>query len=341
MKTHTLLLSLCLINMSFPAYGSSDTCSSFELKSAKQLNRVYQKDEFYIFYSDKQKSRDRIQNLNDTNNNAIPDYIEDIAIQAVASRDIFKLAGFRHPLKSPRYKNVKAIAIYVHELKGNGLAYENSSRAPSATNLKNNLCFISISISNQLKDFPGNYWTTITHELFHLYQYSYAQFKNAWYLESMANWAERALRRDITPQTTQLRALPQNALQVNEQFFNKNYNHMWRRLFFKQQKDAFLVPDELLKRTYIDGSLVFKDNVWYGTKFAKHFLTDLENSSIKISNEKKWNPYQWKESDQKLKQWNCTIFKTYQNNLKEFDKKDNEIKSLNEISSKSINDFCS
>jgi len=71
--------------MSFPAYGSSDTCSSFELISAKQLNRIYQKDEFYIFYSDKQKSRDRIQNLNDTNNNAVPDYIEDIAIQAVAS----------------------------------------------------------------------------------------------------------------------------------------------------------------------------------------------------------------------------------------------------------------
>ena len=308
-------LTILALTISSYSFATQDVCAINKTKWSTNFNKVYQLDEFYVYYSDQPDNPNTPIDTKDLNKNKVPDYIENIAIQAQASRDAFSLAGFRHPLKSPRYQNTKAIAIFVQKLSGNGLAYEVPVKHSLIPAIKDMPCSLPMSISNSIPDFPGSYWTTVAHELFHLYQYGYSQFKNKWYLESMANWAERALRVDINTQTKKLDPLPQNAAQLQEQIFGHEYNSMWRRLFYIDQKDVLKLPAQLTSKKYINGEAVFKDQVWYGTGFALKFLQDLELSSNTMSKELKWPTYEWKESDQKLNKWNCTIFQIYQKNL--------------------------
>ncbi len=282
----------------------------------QQFNQVYQADEFYIYYTNRTNSKDRVPQQ-DINKNNIPDYVEDVARQAQASRDMFEVAKLQHPLHSPRYKNkAQAIAVFIKDMKGNGVAYEVVSRHPSVSTQTPMPCSLVINISNRLTDFPGNYWTTVTHELFHLYQYGYSQFKNSWYLESLANWSERALRIDINQQTKNLKALPQNVKALEQEIFKASYNPLWRRYFYIQPNDVLNVPKQLQLKTYIDGSPIFKDHVWYGTRFVKNFLVDLSAASYQISEQYQWPKYNWKEADQRRTEFNCTIFTVYQKQLK-------------------------
>ena len=340
MKKFTLS-SLTILALTASSYvAANDECAINRTQWSTGFNKVYQLDEFYVYYSDQPDNPNTPIDTQDLNQNKVPDYIENIAIQAQASRDAFSLAGFRHPLKSPRYQNVKAIAIFVQKLSGNGLAYEMPVKHSLIPAIKNMPCSLPISISNSLPDFPGSYWTTVTHELFHLYQYSYSQFKNKWYLESMANWAERALRVDINAQTKKLAPLPQNTAQLQEQLFNQAYNPMWRRLFYIDQNDVLELPAQLTSRKYINGDAVFKDQVWYGTRFALNFLQDLELSSNTMSKELKWPTYGWKESDQKLNKWNCTIFQIYQKNLQAMPVDLKETAAMRKLSQRELNSLC-
>lgn len=341
MKINTLPFILSFVlGASTYAYTATADCAVNAAQWSSSFNKVYQIDEFYIYYSDQPNSPHELKDRKDLNDNNVPDYIENIGIQAQATRDAFHLAGFRHPFNSPRYKNARAIAIFVQTLSGNGLAYENSVKHTHIPAIKKMPCSLSITISNNLPNYPANYWTTVTHELFHLYQYSYNQFKSKWYLESMANWSERALRVDINEQTLKLEALPQDLWQLQTQIFNKNYNAMWRRLFYLHKKDMLKIPQSLMTRKYIDGSAIFKDDVWYGTAFALKFLQDLEKASDAITKYRKWPAYNWRESDQKRTEWNCTIFEIYQKNLQTIPTDIQEIKFLTKISRRKLQPLC-
>ena len=301
-------------------------CRSHNLNHAQHFNQMYKKDEFYIFYSTLSASPHRLKTLKDLNNNKIPDYIEDLATQAIASREIFKAAGFRHPLQSPRYQNVENISIFVQDLKGNGIAYEVPAVHP---NLKHHMpCSLVMHISIDLKDFPGNYWTTVTHELFHLYQYGYTQFKNTWYLESLANWSERALRIDLSTGTKNLPALPKNTLQLNKEVISKGYHHMWRRLAVIESQDRLVIPPHLQDMHYTNGSSVFKDNEWRNTSLVLNVMQNLEHTSLNMSKQRKWHPYNWKEADQRLKSWDPIIWQNIQAAFKTQGYQTTEVKLL-------------
>ncbi|OTG91849.1 hypothetical protein [Acinetobacter sp. ANC 3813] len=341
MKLFTLSsLSMLAFSASSYSLAADEDCAINRTKWSAGFNKVYQLDEFYVYYSDLPNNPNTPVDTRDINKNKVPDVIENIAIQAQASRDAFSLAGLRHPLKSPRYQHVKAIAIYVQKLSGNGIAYEVAAKHSAIPAIKNMPCSLPMSISNSIPDFPGAYWTTVTHELFHLYQYGYSQFKNKWYLESMANWAERALRVDINTQTQRLEALPQNTKQLQKQIFDKDYNPMWRRLFYIDQSDVLKLPVQLTSRKYINGEAVFKDQVWYGTGFALKFLQDLERSSNAISKQLKWPAYEWKEPNQKLNEWNCTIFQIYQKNLQAMPVDLKETAAMRKISKRELKPLC-
>ncbi|WP_164709177.1 hypothetical protein [Acinetobacter sp. B51(2017)] len=304
-------------------------CRSNALAQAQDFNKVYQKDEFRIFYSTLASSKHRLKQIKDQNNNAVPDYVEDVATQAIASREIFKAAGFRHPLHSPRYNNVKNISIFIQDMKGNGVAYEAPASHP---NLPNPMpCSLVLHISSDLKDFPGNYWTTVTHELFHLYQYGYTQFKNTWYLESLANWSERALRVDLVSSTKNLPALPQSSRGIQKEIIGKAYNPLWKRLSVIEGHDRLVIPAHLQKMRYSNGSLVFKDHEWRNTALVLNLMQNLEQSSLKISKDKQWNAYNWKESDQRLKQWDAMIWKNIQAALISQDYQTKEVQQLKRL----------
>ena len=304
-------------------------CRTNALPQAQEFNKVYQKDEFRIFYSTLASSKHRLKDNKDRNKNAVPDYVEDVATQAVASREIFKAAGFRHPLQSPRYQNVKNISIFIQDLKGNGVAYEAPASHP---NLAHPMpCSLVMHISTDLKDFPANYWTTVSHEFFHLYQYGYTQFKNTWYLESLANWAERALRVDLVPSTKNLAALPNSSRGIQQEIIAQGYNPLWKRLSVIEGQDRLIIPPHLQKMRYSDGSLVFKDNEWRNTGLVLNVMQNLEQASLNISKDKQWNAYNWKESDQRLSQWNPIIWQNIQAALKQQGYQSQEVKQLQQL----------
>ena len=308
---------------------------------AKDFDQVYKHDEFLIYYTNTPSSPHYVLQR-DLNHNQIPDYVEDVARQAIASRDVFSLAGFKHPLQSERYKNqAQAISIFIKNMKGNGIAYEVVSKYSNLKTKSVMPCSLSIHISNHLTDFPGNYWTTVSHEFFHLYQYGYSQFKQSWYLESLANWAERGLRVDVNSQTKKLAHLPQNVTDLEQQIFQQSYHQLWRRYFYLNPNDVLKIPNRLYLQKYVNGQTIFKDQFWYGTSFVKGFLNTLEQRSNTISDAKQWPRYQWQESAQKDPHFNCVILQAYQQQLQKQQHSVQESTFLTQLNLNSQTKLCS
>jgi hypothetical protein len=98
-------------------------------------------------------SSDYLENRVDLNNNSIPDYIENIAIQADTTLKAFTYLGFISPLESDRYKNVaEYIDIHVNLSSGNGLAYKGVTNYINKANKKNK-CTLIIQIRKNLEAF--------------------------------------------------------------------------------------------------------------------------------------------------------------------------------------------
>ncbi|MDF2418091.1 hypothetical protein GWP85_11315 [Acinetobacter beijerinckii] len=218
--------------------------------------------------------------LTDINKNNIPDYVENIAIQANATIDALDYLGFVNPLNSPRYKSkVSYIDIHVVNISYNGIAYD-KPYLTSFDGAKKEKALL-IKLNNRLKNFPGNYWTVVAHEIFHLYQYGYSPLKPSWYLEGMANWSERLLRKDDIYKNGQV-LLPTSAVSLQNNIYQIPYNKLWYRLAFLSNKmnDSQLnFPDSIITRKYVDGNLVFKDSSFSGYIFMRKFLSNLSLST--------------------------------------------------------------
>jgi len=211
----------------------------------------------------------------DANKNSIPDYVENIAIQANATIDALDYLGFVNPLNSPRYNSeVNYIDIHVVSINYNGIAYD-KPYVYSFDGPKRNKALL-IKLNSRLKNFPGNYWTVVAHEIFHLYQYGYSPLKPSWYLEGMANWSERLLRKDDIDTKGRV-LLPTSSSSLQNDIYQVPYNKLWYRLAFltKKNDSQLNLPDSIIKRTYVDGSLVFKDKSFSGYIFMRNFLSNL------------------------------------------------------------------
>lgn len=211
----------------------------------------------------------------DINKNNIPDYIENIAIQANATIDALDYLGFINPLNSPRYKSeVRYIDIHVVSISYNGIAYDKPYLSSFDGTKKEKA--LLIKLNSKLKNFPGNYWTVVAHEIFHLYQYGYSPLKLSWYLEGMANWSERLLRKDDIDIKGRV-LLPTSSSSLQNNIYQVPYNKLWYRLaFLSKMNDSQLnLPDSIIKRTYVDDSLVFKDKSFSGYIFMRNFLSNL------------------------------------------------------------------
>lgn len=312
--------SLYLMNMSsinplgrLPIFVNTK-CSA-TIRVPKNINQVYIKNEVRIFYTDKITSKHALLDWKSTNQNQIPDYIENIAIQATTTIDTLSYLGFLHPLMSDRYRDrAHYIDIYVRNIgTKNGIAYEkplyNYHGHQSG-------CGLSIYLNPQLEGFPDR-WTVVCHEIFHLYQYSYAQFKNRWYLEGMTNCLERLMREGkgekyLTP-------LPSTKDELEKNVYNVPYTHIWHRLAYLAKHtnlaENLPLPISLLERCYTDGTPVFKDCDFNGYIFMRRFLENLNISSLRISKEMNLSPYAWTEKLQRSAEFSPVILKTIQETM--------------------------
>lgn len=309
----SLFATLCLNSQIYAA----SKCRVIN-KPISALDNMYKSGQFRIYYSSNPASKDYIQDQTDHNRNNIPDYVENIAIQANATTSVLTHLGFIHPLESKRYKNITHyIDIYLYSISGNGVAYDYPGNWVSES-FKEKKCALSVAVRNNLENFPGRYWTTVTHELFHLYQYGYSQFKGGWYLEGMTNWAERSLRIGAVGRSYD-QQLPQTQDEL-EKIYNTPYNHLWHRLaVLSDPGDGTMhLSRELLNRRYVDGSKVFKDDKLRGHKFIKRVLENFAQASDKKSKEQDWSSSYWAEKDQRSELNRPIMLKAIQKTMKEF-----------------------
>lgn len=253
----------------------------------------------------------------DTNNNNIPDYIEDIVTQAHVARTIFNRLGFRDPLESPRYRGAEYIDIFIYDIGYNGLAIDEPWVYTSVP-LTENKCSIQIRLSSSLNNFPGNYWAVVSHELFHLYQYGYTMFKASWFLEGLAKLAEKSIRvgalYDDTP-------LPSDLSELESQVFSRSPSHQtrdfWSRLsVLTDLSDGQLnLPSSINSTTYVNNTLVIKDDYFKGSEFILSVLQGLDAEDDIVSFENGWDLYSWTESDQKSAQHNMRMLEVIQRAL--------------------------
>lgn len=314
-----LLAALLACTMPQPAAAKS-SCSLSNNSHRLALKNMHTVGGIRVFYDI--VGEHRIPNLSDQNKNQIPDLVEDIALHAAVSRGVFNVVGFRDPLLSGRFSASDHIDI---ELVNFGLyrpkASENRGFAFSGqyqttqSSLRGDGCSLMIVLnvaapkfSILAKDF------LIPHEMFHLYQYAYSEFKQAWLLEGLAKWAERATQnRDTFDRVSRGHTLPASpAAFMQEVVRNANpyaTQRFWASLLNSENfpADRCKIPSEWLTLTFSDGSPVIRSSEWHGCATVQNMLTRLEQRSEQISKASGRTQFQWTEDQRRRDACNLVV----------------------------------
>ena len=210
-------------------------------------------------------------------------------------------------MKSPRYQGkAKFIDVNVGTLplstifdpdkvKGNGSAGDavvNYHRGCDVSS--GGVGVLTIDISKTLS--TGN--LSPAHELFHLFQYGYTAFKNAWFLEGTARWVESAFRKGGgTPE-----ALPLTQ-EDRTKLFAMSYKAggFWNQLARSGDSLGNLdLPEELLDRSYIGSEKpIIEDAHFYGSSLIKLLLEALDDADDRANQGSEIEVDAWPESRQR------------------------------------------
>jgi hypothetical protein len=271
-----ILLALC------PQLASA---GSWEDRRSK-LDQVAIYDKYRIFYSLSGKDALPRDRRGDYDKNGIPDFIESVGVRLTDADKLFRgEVGLIPPLKSKRYIG-KAHYIDVNILdfsnnkKGpkNGVAYDGTPKFNRSRSgqLSLNVLVIDLSGSVRLNT------NSVEHELFHLYQNGYTFFKNRWYTEGTARWAELIMLGRIGNGAS----LPDSE-STRERLFNKTYaaNSFW---------------NELIRKI---------DSGTQGKHFIKALLEELDYSDDIATRKRGLDYSYWKESEQRSTDNNIYIWK--------------------------------
>ncbi len=208
----------------------------------------------------------------DSNQNGIPDQVEDALTQTVASRLLWvDVLGFPDPLDSVRYRDAAFLDIqFRHKdvVKGNGKAFDEMHPTRHVGDPEGTLR-ISIHLATSLKPTTN---LTPTHEYFHLIQYASTYFKNRWFTEGTARWSEQGLG-----------------------------DHFWNPLAEMTDAGGEIPDSEALRQlqamTYTDGSPVLKDLKLTGWQFVREVLLELGREDVVAFRELEYES--WAEENQK------------------------------------------
>ena len=156
---------------------------------------------------------------------------------------------------------------------------------------------------------------TPAHETFHLVQYGATYFKNSWYLEGMARWAEHALAGDgLGPvKYSPNGPWPQKAQHL-AQLATMKYDAehvLWNPIAKKTDRDGLLsdrlLGPELTALRYSDGSLVLRDRTLQGAEIMRDIVVELGTADDIAFEELKYD--RWSEDNQRAEKNNPYIYK--------------------------------
>jgi hypothetical protein len=276
------------------------------------LRNVYVQGGVRVFYN--VDGDHKIPNQDDRNHNNVPDLIEDIALHAALSRGIFNANGFPDPLLSPRFSasdyidvNLVDFSIYrPAAINNRGFAFSGQYKS-TASALRGPKCSLEIVLNTaapnfllHVKDF------LIPHEVFHLYQYAYAEFKQPWLHEGLAKWAERATQNrtlfdsanDRVPLPDHRSAFLQTVIKNPNPYATQRF---WVSLLSSTNfpNDACQILPDWRQLKFTDGSPVIRSAGWHGCITVQKLYATLQQRALHISITKGRKPFGWSESQRR------------------------------------------
>lgn len=295
------------------------------------LDRVHQADEFRIFYT--LRGPHALRHTQDADGNGVPDAVEDAARQLIAARRIFVEAiGLAHPLQQPRYRaraqgiDVHLLAIGPADAVSHGRAYDEVRQYAHGADGPTARCALRIDLDTRWT--PPN--QTPAHELFHLFQNGYTPFKVGWFTEGTARWAESALG----PGADTADALPATPAALNALWASSyQAGAFWNRLTrLLDPAGQMPVPDTLPAMRYADGRPVLEAPRLHGAAFMKALLEALALEGERVSRQNGWQPYDWREADQKSHQHDAALWATVTGVVERFSMNTPELARLLDLS---------
>lgn len=240
--------------------------------------------------------------LKDANQNKIPDQVEDAMTQTLAAQGMFvDVLGFPNPFLTERFHTASFLDIHFRHkdtLKVNGVAFDELQRykrpidPPGTTSLCFNVA-TSVKAASNL---------TPSHEFFHLIQYGTTYFKNGWFTEGTARWAEQALGAGALGPAAIMATWPLADAQKNTLFVQRYDAAMsfWNPLIKRYDSDEAIPGSPELTRLqamrYVDGSSVLKDTRLAGWRFIRDLLKELDDADDIVFRERGYST--WLEKDQ-------------------------------------------
>jgi hypothetical protein len=271
------------------------------------LDRVWVCDEFRIFYTLTGPDALPVEDQVDSAGAGVPDKIQNIARQLVTARQAYvQILGLRPPLESPRYRDrLKFIEVNVWALPGrNGSTGDAIVNYHRPTDPPEGVEVVTVDLAAKLS--AGN--LSPAHELFHVFENGYSQFKNAWYYEGMARWSEDLLRAGAGRGGS----LPADE-QERDALFKQSYDASRFWVALARQTDLtskVTIPPELSAVRYVgSGKPVVEDDLFSGAQWIKPLLEEFEREDHLISQEEKLDPLDWPEARQHAPQSNPRIWK--------------------------------
>lgn len=298
---------ILMLLLSTPVYANDmlqvSGCVKGSLLLERRLEKEFVADDFHIFYS--LDSKDALIYLQNSNGDGVPDTIKDIAVQLQAAKYLYSsVLGLQFPLQQKIFSRARQINVYLLTLpKGNGLAFDRVA-SETMSDGKQIPCGLKIVLNAALKPAQN---ITPAHELFHLYQYGYAVFKQQWYLEGMARWMEDAFKPG-EKRTKKLTVLPTCESQYSRGYGAANYWASYAQSAFNPK----WIGEMQQKYHYQDGSPVFKINMLPGGGMIRPFFHQLSLTSAKVSQKVNLANTRWPEKSQRAPQFNSVICQALQ-----------------------------
>lgn len=296
------------------------TCAVSNNPHRLSLKHIYIQGGIRVFYNI--DGSHKIPNLSDKNRNNVPDLVEDVALHTALSRGIFNASGFRDPLLSPRYLasdyiDVELVdfSLYRSTVSNNrGFAFSGQYKSTSSI-FRGEKCSLMIVLNTVAPNFEAlTKDFLIPHEVFHLYQYSYTEFKQPWLHEGLAKWAERATQNRSsfdsesrrTPLPDSKDSFSQAVLQHPNPYATQRF---WASLLSAANfpDDECRIPPEWRKLTFTDGSPIIRNTNWHGCTAVQKFYSTLQQRTMHISAANGRIPFEWSESQRRTPACNFEI----------------------------------
>lgn len=299
--------------------------ASTSIASAQQklteLTEHYVHEPVRVFYIT--EGKDAVP-LDDVDNSGVPDRVEDIAKQVWAAHYLFcNVLKFPDPLGGDRYKKVNCIQVSLRDTGGgNGLAFDESQRARKIP--EGNAADRAIVMRIRCGLDPKKN-VTPAHETFHLVQYGATYFKNGWYLEGMARWAEHALGKEGLGELKYSPGGPwPQTLQQLEQLSKMKYDAeyvLWNPIAWRTDRTGVLssriLDERITSLRYSDGSPVLRDRSLNGAEIMREVVIELGKVDDIAFRDLKYD--RWSEDNQRATENNPYIYKAVMDVLRRHD----------------------